>query len=181
VAAKKTIAILTEDVGMAGNLVNMISTEKFRIVFVTENARKFKSVAAEIAEKNQAAEVEIMNCAREGGWEADLILLATTPFKESAIANAIREVAIQKMVISVKRSDSNQNTSCKKLEKLLPHSRVVLAQINWPSPEIVLSAIDEETLQIASEIFESGGYHAKPGENWRIQRIQTIKSKKINN
>ena len=70
-----------------------------------------------------------MNCAREGCWEADLILLATAPFKESAIANAIREVAIQKMGISVKKVDNYENMSCKKLEKLLPHSKVVIAQI----------------------------------------------------
>jgi pyrroline-5-carboxylate reductase len=164
-AAKKTIAIITEDANMAKNLVHKLSTEQFRILFVTENAHKFKSVAAEISKKDQEAEVEIMNCAREGCWEADLILLAAAPFTESAIADSIRDVAVQKMVISINKVDNHENMRCKKLEKLLPHSKVVVAEMNWPSPEIVLNGIDEETLQMASEIFEIGGYHPKPGKN----------------
>jgi hypothetical protein len=69
------------------------------------------------------------------------------------------------MVISINKVDNHENMSFKKLEKLLPHSKVVIAEMNWPSPEIVLNGIDEETLQIVSEIFEIDGYHPKPGKN----------------
>ena len=157
-AARKTIAIVMEDEQIAQRIVNKFSTEQFRILFVTKNALKFKEVAAGILGKNQYAEVEIIDCPREGCWEADLILLAAAPADQEAIADAIREVAIQKMVINIEKTGFKEDQGRKKLEKLLPYSKVVIAQMNWPFPDIFLSSIDEDALQIASEIFGKSGY-----------------------
>ena len=163
--AKKTIAIVTDKETVATHFARMLCSKQFRILFVTKNGGRFKKAVAEISEKDQDAEVEIVDCAREGCWEADLIMLEAGDSEESAIADAIKDVAIQKVVISIKEMDNNVKEVPDELEKLLPHSKVVMAQIKRNSPEILLSGLDADAIEKVSGIFKEGGYIPKFGKN----------------
>ena len=90
-----------------------------RLLLVDEDKGNLEKLKEEIQAQHNVQEVEIMECFRDTGWEADAIVLAIQSTKDNEIFTLMKPYVTGKTVIVF---------SCGKeddLNALLPYSRVV--------------------------------------------------------
>jgi hypothetical protein len=134
---KKTIAVIGADTEIGAALADKLSDDSYRLLFVQNETVHKSQIAKNIQQKNLHAEIETVDCAKEGCWEADIIILAI-PFRElKEIAEKINEVVTQKtvVIISDEKESSFSFNKAQELQQLLPYSKIVTAIHNPCSPE----------------------------------------------
>ncbi|HJY21890.1 MAG TPA: hypothetical protein VJ279_03335, partial [Hanamia sp.] len=87
-------------------------------------------------------------------WEADIIILAIPFHEEEMVAEMMKEVATQKIVVSLSDDENTNGT----LQQLLPYSRLVKVSGSINSKNIFISGDDEEANEEVSTIFKQAGY-----------------------
>jgi predicted dinucleotide-binding enzyme len=153
-ATKKTIAIVgaTEDAGKA--IVNRFASMAYRLLLISQQAGELNKLTEKIARQHPTAEVESLECVKDGCWEADIIIIAVEGAEEQTVAELMKEVATQKIVVVVTQNENE----CKEMERLLPYSKIVKAFINLETNEIVLSGNCETVNEEIANIFIQAGY-----------------------
>lgn len=170
--------------GAGGNMGSAIAKSiaggNYRLLLFDIDSEKSGSLKEAIQEEYPDAEVHSMDCAHDCSWEADIIVLAIPHNAEKEIANKIRDVATQKIVISIanpveddfSRLTTEPGTSAaEKLQEWLPHSNVVkafnttfAADFNQPvvdgmQADAFIAGNDEEALECVTELVEMAGFY----------------------
>lgn len=142
----QTIAIIgaTEKNGSA--IAARLAKRNYHLVLVGNETDELQHLGEKLARENGPSIIDLVTCAKEASWEADIIILATSYEPDNAVAEKIREVATGKIVISISgplnsRHDeltaSLDTSAAEELQKLLPHSKVVKALVtNFTAPII---------------------------------------------
>ena len=141
--------------------------------YVPMTRKSSDSLVKDIKSNNPAADVEASICSTDASWEADIIILAVPYAAEKEIAEKIKEVANQKIVISIANPlnetydglvTSPDTSAAEELQKLLPNSKVVKAfnttfaadfstpVIDGKQVDAFIAGNDEEALQTVSEL-----------------------------
>jgi predicted dinucleotide-binding enzyme len=134
---KKSIAIIGAGIETGAAIADELNEDSYRLVLVQNGINNKSQIEKNIRQKNLRAEVEIVDCAKEGCWEADIIVLAI-PFRElKEIVEKINEVVTQKIVviISDEKESSFSFNKAQELKELLPYSKIVTASYNHYSLE----------------------------------------------
>lgn len=177
---KQTIAVI----GATGNMGSAISRNlakgNYRLLLFSKSLEEAKKLESEIKTANTSADVEAIECSREASWEAEIIILAVPYGAEAAIAEQIREVVTQKIVISISNPLNETynalvtppNTSAaEELQKLLPNSKVIKAfnstfagdfnqnVIDGKQVDAFVAGNDPESLEIVSELVSTAGFN----------------------
>src|SRR5690606_8692282 len=111
----------------------------------------YADLSQSIISKFSGAEVEIVACAKEGCWEADIIVLEVQEI-EKGLIERIREVATQKIVIVVGKDEDPTPALVNKLllvQEGLPYCKVVEV---YPQPETVVAGNDPVAVETVKEI-----------------------------
>ena len=156
-AAKKTIAIVgaTEKIGKI--IAERFSSIPCRLLLVSNDLNQLQSLSQYISEKQPVAEIDTIECVKEGCWEADMIVLAVPLCEENEAAQKMKEVSTQKIVVSFcDGDDTNKN-----LNKILPYSKLVKVSGNLESKEIFISGEDETVNEEIRSIFNHAGFNAE--------------------
>src|SRR5690606_7402088 len=119
----KTIAILGEQEQYPLELLKILGKQEFQLLFVSSNQETNSRLIRQFDQLETTAEVDFISCAKEGCWEADLIILYKPAKLLSTIIERIREVAIQETILVISESSTQKNDLS--LKDLLPHSRVI--------------------------------------------------------
>lgn len=113
----------------------------------------------------QNAAIEIINCAREACWEADIIITTHPHPNEPQLAAMIKEVSVGKIVLLLQTKQGNDTQSSviensksilDKWQQLLPHSKFVLVYkkieetIDAPA---VITGEDQEAVSYIQHLF----------------------------
>src|SRR5206468_11863217 len=127
-----------------------------------------------------SADVEACECPANASWEADTIILAVPYQTETEIAARIKEVANQKIVISITNPlnetydglvTAPDTSAAEELQKLLPNSKVVKAfnttfaadfttpVIDGKQVDAFIAGNDEEALKTVSELVSTAGFN----------------------
>ena len=117
-ATSRTIAILGACSKNGKAAVNKLAAHN-RLLLIDEDKEQLKQLKEKILEKHAESEVEIVECFRDMGWEADAIVLALQSSKDNEIFSLMKPYVTGKTVIVF---------SCGKkddLNSLLPHSKVI--------------------------------------------------------
>ena len=144
---KKTIAVVgaTEKNGKA--IAKKLASRPYRLLLISDEATELEQLRNNITAKHSNSDFEILDCVKDGCWEADIIILAVLPEKMLQVAAKIKEVATQKIVIEIRGDESNST----ELKKILPYSKLVSVS-GFGSPEITINgehkAVNEEIKQI---------------------------------
>jgi len=178
-ATKKTIAVIgaTGDMGCA--FVKALANSDYRLLLMSRDKNKVGKLSATLKQKNPAADVEVVECEKEGCWEADIVLMAVPYEAEKEVAEKIREVTTQKIVIDVSNPLNEKydrlitapgTSAAEELQKELPNSKVVKAfNTNFSTdftPAIkeskqiktFIAGDDQEAVQTVSEMATAIGF-----------------------
>jgi 8-hydroxy-5-deazaflavin:NADPH oxidoreductase len=176
----QTIAIIGATGNMGSAIAKSIAKGPYRLLLKGNKQEELDSLVKAIQTKDPHAEVESAVCPTEASWEADIIILAVPFEAEKEIAPMIKEVASQKIVISIANPlNATYNglitapgtSAAEELQKLLPHSKVVKAFnttfaadfttpfINGTQADAFIAGNDEDALQIVSDLVTTAGFH----------------------
>ena len=98
---KQTIAVIGASGNMGSAISKNLSKGNYRILLFANDKEKVETVVNDIKSYNAAADVEALECPTDASWEADIIVFAVPYQAEKELAERIRAVANQKIVISI--------------------------------------------------------------------------------
>lgn len=133
---KQTIAIIGATGNMGQAIAKSLAKEENRLLLFSSNLQKAQLLAEEIKSNNAAVDVEGIACPVDASWEADIIILAVPYQAEAETAKKIKDVARQKIVISISNPlnatydglvTPPDTSAAEELQKLLPDSKVIKA------------------------------------------------------
>src|SRR6185312_2431618 len=130
--AKKTIAIIASTEQKTTAVVDKFGAENYRLLLLQKESNQLSNVSTEIKQKYPALEFEVIDCLKDGCWEADIIVLDISCGEQKEVAELIREVATQKPVISFSDHENIE------LENSLKYSKVVTVVKTYDSNDVSL-------------------------------------------
>ena len=196
---KQTIAIIGATGNMGSAIAKSLAKGNYRLLLKSGNAEKLSALVAEIQQTNPDVEVEGMACPKDASWEADIIIPAVPYEAQKEVAEKIKEVANQKIVISI-ANPLNQtydgmvttpdSSAAEELQKLLPHSKVIKAfnttfaadfatpVIDGKQADAFIAGNDEEAVQTVTELVSTAGFNPLVAGNLSVsgtlERMQLL-------
>jgi len=179
-STKQTIAIIGATGNMGSGIAKSLSKTNNRLLLFAQHANKVQALVEEIKKGNPAADAESIACPTNASWEADIIILAVPYAAEKEIAAKIKEVANQKVVISISNplnetysglATSPDTSAGEELQKLLPNSKVIKAfntvfaadfatpVIGGQQADAFIAGSDASALQTVSDLVQITGFN----------------------
>jgi 8-hydroxy-5-deazaflavin:NADPH oxidoreductase len=152
-AAKKTIAIIASSNEKATAIVNKLPVENVSLLLLAKYANQFIELSTGMQSKYPGIELDIIDCMKDGCWEADIIILDIPRHEEKQVAELIKEVSTQKIVVSF--SENKNAFENEELENLLKYSKVVKAFNTTGSQEISLYGKDDDVVLEVSDLLKN--------------------------
>ena len=177
---KQTIAVIGATGNMGSAISKSLSKGNYRLLLIANKQDELYALVKDIETNNTAADVEAVVCPAEASWEADIIILALPFAAEKEIATKIKEVANQKIVISIANPlnetynglvTAPDTSAAEELQKLLPNSKVIKAfntsfAADFSSPVIdgkqadaFIAGNEEDALQTVAELVSTAGFN----------------------
>ena len=177
---KQTIAVIGATGNMGSAISKSLSKGNYRLLLFSTKLEEAQLLADDIRSANEEADVEAVQCSREAGLEADIIIMAVPYQAEQEIAGKIEDVANQKIVVSISNpinADYNglitapDTSAAEELQKLLPHAKVVKAFnstfagdfgqsiIDGKQVDAFVAGNDTEALETVSELVSVAGFN----------------------
>jgi NADPH-dependent F420 reductase len=188
---RQTVAIIGATGNMGSAISKSLSKGNYRLLLKGNNQQKLNALVDEIKSGNELAQVEAMACPKEAGWEADIIILAVPFNAEKEIVAKIKDVANQKIIISIANPLNDtfdgmvtpaDTSAAEELQKLLPNSKVVKAfnttfAADFATPVIddrqadsFIAGDDSEAVEIVSEMVSTAGFNPILTGNLEVSR-----------
>ena len=176
---KQTIAIIGATGNMGSAISKALAKGNYRLLLKSEENDKLIELVKEITTTIPGADIEGAHCPKDASWEADIIINAVPYEAEKQVAEKIRDVANQKIVISIANPLNETydglvtdpgTSAAEELQKLLPNSKVVKAfnttfAADFSQPVIAgkqadafIAGDDDEALTTVSELVETAGF-----------------------
>jgi len=175
---KKTIAIIGAASQRGSRIVKNLAKANHRLLLMSEDVEGLSALSKELSQTN--SEIEVISCAKDACWEADIIIVATPYETEKEVAEKIKEVAIGKIVISISNPldhnyehlfPSPNNSAAEELQRLLPYSKVVKTFNTAFMEKFVSPVLEDKTadtfiagnngdaVEAVSELVKSAGFN----------------------
>lgn len=179
-STKQTIAIIGATGNMGSALAKTLSKGNNRLLLFANNQEKVKALVDDIKSSNKKADVEGIECPTNASWEADIIVMAVPYTAEKEIATRIKEVANQKVVISISNPLNEKydalvtppdTSAAEELQKLMPNSKVVKAfntvfasvfttpEIDGKQVDVLIAGNDGNAMVTVSELVQTAGFN----------------------
>lgn len=176
---KQTITIIGANGSMGSAISKSLSKGNNRLLLCSNEQQEAERLVKEIKKQNPSAEVESLDCLLNASWEADIIILAVPYSAEKEIVSKIKEVANQKIVISIANPMNEtfdalvtpaDSSAAEELQKLLPNSKVVKAfnttfaadfttpVIDGKQVDAFVAGNDDEAVQTVTELVKTAGF-----------------------
>lgn len=152
-AVQNTLAIIASTNEKAEEVLDKFSLKDFRILFLSENEQQFNCFNKKIQSFYPGIEVEQITCLKEGCWEADVIILSIEESETKQVAERIREVATQKLVVTFSDVENEQVHKIN-FQKLLQNSKVVNVLKKPVESQIIITGTDQESILYTTELLK---------------------------
>lgn len=177
---KQTIAIIGAAGNMGSAIAKSLAKGNYRLLLKGSKKEKLVKLVKEIENIHPSADVEALDCPVNAAWEADMIIAAVPYQAEKEMAEKIREVANQKIVISISNPLNDTydglvtpagTSAGEELQKLLPHSKVVKAfntsfAANFSAPvldgkktDAFIAGNDDNAVAAVAELVKTAGFN----------------------
>lgn len=138
-------------------MANRLAGGPYRLLLISNDVANLTRISEGILSGRSDAEIDVIECVKDGCWEADVIILAVNNSEERFVAQLMKEVATQKIVVNI----SNDTDSEEGLQQFLPYSKVVNVVLDPGSDNAAVTGDDDEANDEVTEIFQSAGYSVK--------------------
>lgn len=177
---KQTIAVIGASGNMGSAISKSLSKGNYRLLLCSDDQDKVRATLNDIKGSHPSADVEVIDCSEQASWEADIIIAAVPYQAEKDLAQKIKELANQKIVISIANPlnetynglvTAPDTSAAEELQKLLPNSKVVKAfnttfaadfstpVIDGKQADAFIAGNDEEAVQTVSELVTTAGFN----------------------
>lgn len=175
-ATTKTIVIIGSTGSMGSTLARKLANEaQYRLLLMANNQAELDLISA-LEKSAPKAEVLATSCAKEGSWEADIIVIDADHDAEKAIAERIREVATGKVVMSIGPTSSkgtrpiSHSSAAEQLQRSLRHTKVVRifstgiafelpSLIREGGNDVFIAGNNGEAVETALAVMKSAGFN----------------------
>jgi predicted dinucleotide-binding enzyme len=153
--AQETIAIAGAE-RKAGSLLahRLAALNRYHLLLLTEEECQLSKLRAAFHTGETATGTEIINCLKDGCWEADIIVLDVPLSSAAAVADKIREVSTQKIVFVLSGEAPGAGGIMQEWQRLLPNAKVVAASGDLHTG-ISITGTDPEPLNDMAEIIKA--------------------------
>jgi len=179
-STKQTIAIIGASGNMGAAIAKSIAGGNYRLLLFGNEQEKLQQTISDIKSIHPGADAEVHECATQASWEADIIIMAVPYQAEAEIAEKIRQVANQKIVISIANPLNESfdglvttpgSSAGEELQKLLPFAKVVKAfnttfaadfstpVIDGKQTDAFVAGNDANAVDTVSAIVETAGFN----------------------
>jgi hypothetical protein len=151
---KPVIAIIGATGKMGSTLAGLFAQANHHLLLVDTEVEKLFAFVNDLKTKFPTANIDMQTCAKEGSWEADIIILTSSEQNYCELANKINSVATGKIVISVSniikatKTGTDDISAAEELQKSLPYSKVIKTFNAMMASDFISSAIDGPALDI---------------------------------
>ncbi|MGZ3885907.1 MAG: hypothetical protein ACXVBT_07325 [Flavisolibacter sp.] len=172
---KKTIALigLKEKTGLA--LAEKLAGSSCRLLLYVPDRNFLSGILDRTRREGTVAEIDVLDCPMEAGWEADMIILALSPAEKKEVALRIRPVVTQKIILDLVNPwmegylslpTAVQHNDTHELEQWLPDAKIVTARFAHDPFEdrekgerkVYLEGKDEEALATVRNLMDVAGW-----------------------
>jgi 8-hydroxy-5-deazaflavin:NADPH oxidoreductase len=179
-ATKKTIAIIGASGSMGSAIAKALAKGNYRLLLFAHHQEKVQQLINEIKAINSSADIDSMGCPFDASWEADIIIPAVNYKVEKEVAEKIKPVATQKIVISISNPlnetydglvTAPDSSAAEELQNYLPDAKVVKAfntvfagdfsspVINGKQADVFIAGNDDEALNTVGELVADAGFN----------------------
>ncbi len=159
-ALKKTVAIIEANgEGIGFSIAKNLDSPDFRLLLLVPGFDNINNPYEEIKANRPGADIELVQCAVDACWEADIILLNVASPLEKEIVKKIKQVATGKIIIYIINEtvsifpNDDQMIYAINLKTVLPHSKIVTVYHSFSQNHQV--GEKKETVKIDSENAEA--------------------------
>jgi 8-hydroxy-5-deazaflavin:NADPH oxidoreductase len=189
---KQTIAIIGASGSMGSAISKSLSKGNYRLLLSSNDRANVDSLIKDINNSNSSADIEAIDFSKDATWQADIIISAVPFQAEKEVATMIKEVANQKIVISIANPLNDaydglvtapDTSAAEELQKLLPNAKVVKAfnttfAADFTTPVIdgkqvdsFLAGNDDEAVETVSELVRTAGFNPIAAGKLSVSRI----------
>jgi NADPH-dependent F420 reductase len=189
--ATTTIAIIGATGRMGSAIARSLARGPYRLLLFAHDKEKLENLKSDIVHDSPLAEIDCVGCPMDASWEADVIIPAVPYAAEKEVAEKIREVATQKIVVSIANPLNETNSglltpastsAAEELQKSLPFSKVVKAfstsyAANFSQPVIggqkadaFIAGNDEEAVSLVRDLVKTAGFQPVVAGNLAVSR-----------
>lgn len=177
---KTSIAIIGATGNMGSALTRSLAGGPFRLLLIGSDGEKLEALRESVVADLPSADLECTGCPVDASWEADVIIPAVPYPAEKSVAEKIRNVATQKVVVSLSNplNESKDGlltpagtSAGEELQALLPDSKVVKAfnttyAAGFTQPvtdgqrvDCFVAGNDAEAVNTVTGLVEAAGFH----------------------
>jgi NADPH-dependent F420 reductase len=177
---RTSIAIIGATGKMGSAIAKALAKGPYRLLLFAHDQTKLNNVKEDISRAVPNAELDCVGCPMDASWEADVIIPAVPYEAEKEVAERIKDVATQKIVVSLanplnKNYDGLQTpagtSAAEELQKLLPSSKIVKAfnttyaadfsqpVINGQQVDAFVAGNDDEAVNVVKELVATAGFN----------------------
>lgn len=159
----KTIAVIGASDKRNFAVLNELAS-RYQLLLFDRNENALSEIHQALMAQNRYASIEVMSCAINASWEADIIILSGFCINDPEVVQKIKNVATAKTIIIMENDDEftksiNYQVS---FDLIFPHSNIVeVININSDESsdkEFLLEGQDGYSLDTVSSIFEGVGF-----------------------
>lgn len=154
-AVKETIAIVGATKKNRIVIANKLSGGQYRLLFVSNGQQEAIQTVEYLKRIAPDVEADVIDCVKEGCWEADIIILGND-YINTEIIEKIKEVSTQKIVVSISIQDTsftiNPNHD---LQMQLPYSKVVKVIFDVRNSKTFIKSSHNESVEKISNMISS--------------------------
>lgn len=99
------MAFVGEPVAAPNMLIERLAASYYPLVLVANESNHIETLSKRLFEQTPNADVEVLECAKEGCWEADIIVLNDILSVNDGLIEKIKAVANQKIVVYLIREE----------------------------------------------------------------------------
>src|SRR5690606_24615149 len=122
-----------------------------RLLIISEDISDCAKASDYISQTRSEEEVELMNCPKDGCWEADIIMLWNPSQHNTEHLLKLRSVAIQKIVLIVSKEEVINLPP-------FPHSKIVVMIRDSETGEANITGEDLEAVESIQQLMSKTGY-----------------------
>ena len=165
-AVKETMAFLGDSGRINPELMRKLARKGYRLLFFSEDVRRMEKLSQELDLEDEQADVEMVECAKEGCWEADIIAFVEPAEIGAGLIKKVREVSTQKILLCIETTENPgggfSGDQLERLQKDFPFSKVVYLKVDTQARNVQVQGEKSEAEETITRIFETSGFEVTP-------------------